>query len=942
MIEQPTLINISVNLFYFLSLIKALELNSSCAIMGYIFNIEVLLKTITIIDTFGFFFRSYYALPPLRNSEGFPTGLLTGFVNLIDSLHRDHQTDYIVFALDSKGKGFRNELFSLYKANRQPPPEDLVKQLPIAIEWIEKMGFANLSKDGFEADDVIATITNMAKVQGIRVRIVSHDKDLYQLIDDGKVVLVDTVKKIEVDAEACAEKFGVQPENFINYQAIVGDSSDNVPGVKGIGAKGAAALVNEFGTLENIYANIEQTGTPRIQKLLLESKESAFLSRELVTLREDVFEKCDIESFHFEDKNYLCCLLEEFERYDMKQALKKAQSAVKNGVMQAECAASPGMTQKTLGFEAITLDTKEKLDKAISSIDPTTIVAFDTETTGLDTKSAIMVGFSFCIDERRAYYVPIGHNYLGVGDQLSLDDAKEALKVLLRHKVVGQNLKFDLSLLYNYCGFEEITPFADTMLMAWLYDPESRVGLDALAKRYFGYEMKSFKGTVKSGEDFSSVDIAQATFYAAEDAWMTRLLYFSIQKTMESASSLQLLEEAKNVEYPFINLLIRMENRGIKVDQARLMRLQDRLSRSLESLTNEIHSLCGCDFNIRSTQQLGEVLFVRLGLKGGKKSKLGYSTNEAVLQSLKDTHPVIAKILLYREYQKLLSTYVEPLLRLAKENIQSRIHTSFLQTGTATGRLSSKDPNLQNIPVRSELGRSVREAFVAKEGYKLVSIDYSQIELRLLAHFSKDRALMEAFEKGEDIHMATAMKLFGEADAARKRNVAKSINFGLLYGMGSRKLSDELGITPSEAKEIIINYFASFPTVKSFLEGIQIRVKEQGYVETLLGRRRLFDYENANGMQRAAFMRESVNTVFQGSAADLIKLSMLKIDTMIQDEKLDAAMLLQIHDELLFEIEESQVEAISSRFVTCMEHILPLGVPLKCSISIGNHWGELK
>ncbi len=899
------------------------------------------MKTITIIDTFGFFFRSYYALPPLRNSEGFPTGLLTGFINLIDSLRRDHQTDYIVFALDSKGKGFRNELFGAYKANRQPPPEDLVKQLPIAIEWIEKMGFANLSKDGFEADDVIATLTSMAKAQGIRVRIVSHDKDLYQLIDDGRAVLVDTVKRREVDAEACAEKFGVKPEDFINYQAIVGDSSDNIPGVKGIGAKGAASLVNEFGTLENIYANISQAGTPRTQKLLLESKESAFLSRELVTLRNDIFDSCDIESFHFEDKNYLGCLTEEFERYEMKQALKKAQSAAKSGTVAAECA-TPAVTKDSLGFEAITLETKEKLDKVIAAIAPETIVAFDTETTGLDTKSAAMVGFSFCIDEKRAYYVPIGHNYLGVGDQLSLDDAKEALKALLRHKVVGQNLKFDLSLLYNYCGFEEITPFADTMLMAWLYDPESRVGLDALAKRYFDYEMKSFKETVKRGENFSSVDIAQATFYAAEDAWMTRLLYFSIQKAMELASSLQLLDVAKKVEYPFINLLIRMENRGIRVDQAKLVKLQDALSSSLESLTNEIYTLCGCDFNIRSTQQLGEVLFVRLGLKGGKKSKLGYSTNEAVLQSLKDAHPIIKKIQLYRENQKLLSTYVEPLLRLAKENKLSRIHTSFLQTGTATGRLSSKDPNLQNIPVRSALGRSVREAFVAKEGYKLVSIDYSQIELRLLAHFSKDRALMEAFEKGEDIHMATAVKLFGETKAASKRNFAKSINFGLLYGMGSRKLSDELGITPSEAKEIIQNYFASFPTVKSFLEGIQMRVKEQGYVETLLGRRRIFDYENANGMQRAAFMRESVNTVFQGSAADLIKLSMLKIDTMIQEEGLDAAMLLQIHDELLFEIEESQVENIGSRFVSCMEHILPLGVPLKCSISIGNHWGELK
>jgi DNA polymerase-1 len=411
---------------------------------------------------------------------------------------------------------------------------------------------------------------------------------------------------------------------------------------------------------------------------------------------------------------------------------------------------------------------------------------------------------------------------------------------------------------------------------------------------------------------------------------------------MELSSLAHLLKEAKDVEYPFINVLIRMERLGIKVDQGKLEKLQKTLSEDLQRLTSEIYTLSGSEFNIRSTQQLGVVLFQQIGLKGGKKTKTGYSTNEAVLQSLKGEHPIIEKILEYREYQKMLSTYVEPLLKLAQKDEKSRIYTSFIQTGTATGRLSSKDPNLQNIPVRSALGRSVREAFVAKEGYKLVSIDYSQIELRLLAHFSKDAALMEAFRNGTDIHMATAVKLFGEERAKEKRNFAKSVNFGLLYGMGPKKLSDELGITSSEAKEIISNYFASFPTVKNFLEGIQERVKIDGYVETLLRRRRIFDYENANGMQKAAFMRESVNTVFQGSAADLIKLSMNDIDSMIIDGSLDAHMLLQIHDELIFEIREEEVEKISERFVHVMENIWELEVPLVCSVSVGDSWGELK
>jgi DNA polymerase-1 len=903
------------------------------------------LKTITIIDTFGFFFRSYFALPPLRNSEGFPTGLLTGFVNLVDSLHRDHSTDYLVFALDAKGKTFRSDLYDAYKAHREAPPEDLIKQLPIAIEWIEQMGFANLSREGFEADDIIATVTKFAKAKGIKVRIVSHDKDLYQLIDDGVVVMYDSVKRKEVDEEACVEKFGVSPKDFINFQALLGDSSDNVPGVKGIGQKGASTLINKYHTLEAIYADIENAGTPRIQTLLLEGKTNAFLSRELVTMSEAVYEGLDIESFVFEDKNYLSCLSEEFERFEMKQALKKAQatqeerSAQNMPKPQTETQKAP---MQNLHFEAITLDSKEKLYAVIDALPADALVAFDTETTGLDTKVAKMVGFSFCTDAQKAYYVPIGHSYLGVETQVELQDALEGLQRLLTRKIIGQNLKFDFSLLINQYEFTDLKPFADTMIMAWLLDPGTKVGLDTLAKVFFKYEMKPFKATVKQGEDFSTVAIDDATFYAAEDAWMTFLLYGALKKKMELSSVGHLLKEAQTVEYPFISVLMRMERLGIKVDPKKFEALQKTLSQDLSALTGEIYALSGSEFNIKSTQQLGAVLFGQLGLKGGKKTKTGYSTNEAVLDSLLGEHPVIEKILQYREYQKILSTYVEPLLRLSKTDAHSRIYTSFVQTGTATGRLSSRDPNLQNIPVRSALGRSVREAFVAKEGYKLVSIDYSQIELRLLAHFSKDAALLEAFNRGVDIHLATAVKLFGEEQAKAKRSYAKSVNFGLLYGMGPKKLSDELGISSTEAKEIISNYFASFPTVKNFLEGIQERVKIDGYVETLLGRRRLFDYESANAMTKASFMRESVNTVFQGSAADLIKLSMNHIDTMIQEEGLDAFMLLQIHDELIFEVKEEKVEEVSKRFVHVMENITQLGVPLECSVSVGECWGELK
>jgi DNA polymerase-1 len=896
------------------------------------------LKTITIIDTFGFFFRSYFALPPLRNSEGFPTGLLTGFANLVDSLRREHSTDYLVFALDAKGDTFRNEIYPEYKANRDEAPEDLKKQLPVAIEWIEQMGFANLSREGYEADDVIATVTKFAKAKGLKVRIVSHDKDLYQMIEDGKVEMYDSVKRAVVNEQTCIDKFGVEPKDFVNFQAILGDSSDNVPGVKGIGKVGASKLINNYHTLEAIYDDIENCGTPRIQKLLLESKELAFLSRELVTMRTDVFADMDVESFVFEKKNYLSCLLEEFEQYEMKQAISKAKVG-----LEVDCEREVVTPPKpSLTFEAITLDSKEKLNAILEQIPSSAIVAFDTETTGLDTKSAKMVGFSFCFDKERAYYVPVAHSYLGVEAQVGLEDALQALAKLLTFNIVGQNLKFDLSLLYNQYEFEPITPYADTMILAWLSNPGSKVGLDVLAKQYFKYEMKPFKEMVKKGEDFSAVAISDATFYAAEDAWMTFLLYGAIKKKMELSSLTHLLKEAKEVEYPFMTVLMRMERLGIKVDEAKLLQLKERLSDDLATLTQEIYTLAGSEFNIKSTQQLGNVLFGTLGLQGGKKTKTGYSTNEAVLTSLKEAHEIIPKILEYREYQKILSTYVTPLLKLAKADENARIYTSFGQTGTATGRLSSRDPNLQNIPVRSTLGRSVREAFVAREGYKLVSIDYSQIELRLLAHFSQDAALLEAFKNGVDIHLATSTILFGQEQAQKKRSFAKSVNFGLLYGMGPKKLSEELGISQVEAKAIIKNYFDSFPTVKAFLSSIQEQVKEDGYVETLLKRRRIFDYESANGMQKAAFMRESVNTVFQGSAADLIKLSMNRIDSMIRQEELDVFMLLQIHDELIFEVKEDEVESITPRFVETMEKIFELDVPLACSVSVGDSWGELK
>ncbi len=886
------------------------------------------MKTLTIIDTFGFFFRNYYALPYLKSKDGFPTGLLTGFVNFIASINKEHGTDYLLFALDSKEKTLRCEIDPNYKANRPTPPEDLLKQLPVAVEWINKMGFKSIEVPGYEADDIIATIAEDAKKKGIKVQIVSSDKDLYQLIDDDKVLIYDPMKKIKINEEECIKKFGVKPSQIVDYLALVGDSSDNIPGVKGIGPKGARTLLKEFGSLENIYKNLDKIANKRTKKLLEESRENAFLSYKLASLYYNIVKDIDYSKFTFPKNNPILNIKDELKKYDMKTILQRASAAYEHEELKRKEAKE--------SFKPILLDTKEKLFEVIDKIPKDAVVAFDTETTSTTSRIAKIVGFSFCYDEKEAFYVPINHFYLGVGDQVEEEAAASAVKRLFSFKIVGQNLKYDYNILLQNFNFLPDVPEADTMVEAWLKDPSSSVGMDNLAKRYFDHEMVKFKDVVKKGDDFSSVDLNEACLYASEDAWMTLKLYNFFKVNLEE----DLQKEAKKVEYPFIMTLLSMENEGIGVSIEFLEYLLQKANKTLELLTKEIYKLAGSEFNINSTKQLGEILFEKLKLKKGKKTKTGYSTDEKVLLSLKDEHPIIEKILDYRESFKLRSTYIEPLLKLARMDKYNRIYTSFLQTGTATGRLSSKNPNLQNIPVRSELGREIREAFIAKEGYKLVSLDYSQIELRLLAHFSKDPALVKAFKEDKDIHLETAVKIFGKEKAHEKRNIAKSINFGLLYGMGSRKLAGEINVSQKEAKEYILSYFESFPTVKTYLESIVEYSKEHGYVKTLLGRKRYFDYNSANAFMKASFERESVNTVFQGSAADLIKLAMNKMYNILL--KSSNAMLLQIHDELIFEVKDDEVESFSKLAKETMEDIYPLNVPMKCSVNIGDNWGELK
>ncbi|MDR2341590.1 MAG: DNA polymerase I, partial [Campylobacteraceae bacterium] len=804
------------------------------------------MKTITIIDTFGFFFRSYYALPNLKNSKGEPTGLLMGLVNFIRSIEKDYPSDYILFALDSKGRTFRHDIDKNYKANRVEPPEDFKKQLPVAIKWIGKMGFAEYSKEGYEADDVIASMVKFAKNNDLKARIVTHDKDLYQLIDDGKVVIYEPSKKIEIDKKGCIDKFGLPPCKIRDYLALTGDTSDNIPGVKGIGAVGAKKLLDEFGDIENVYKNLDKIRNDRIKELLKEGRQRAFMSLKLTALDDslDVYQK--LENFKFPINEPLFAIKDELLENNMHSVLNRI---------------SVKANKEVLSFEAVLLDTKEKLFKVIEKIPSNILLAFDTETDSLDSRNANIVGFSFCFEENRAYYVPIAHYYLGVGEQVSKNDAKEALSLLFTHKIIGQNIKFDMNIVSNNFNLD-MDIYADTMIMAWLLDSEYSVGMDSLAKRLLNYTTIKFSDVVQKKSTFANLDIKTACGYSAEDAWVTLKLFHKLKELLEP----KLLEIARNVEFLFIEVLRDMENEGIKVDTDYLKALLVKSENAVSELTKNIYSLCGREFNINSPQQMGNVLFEYLGLKSSKKTKIGYSTDENVLNELISEHPVIEKILEYRELYKLKSTYIEPLLKLGLSDNNKRVHTSFLQTGTSTGRLSSKEPNLQNIPVRTELGKEVRAAFIAKDGFKLVGIDYSQIELRLLAHFSLDKALVNAFMNDKDIHFETAVKLFGE-NAKNMRNVAKSINFGLLYGMGARKLAQTINVSQAEAKGYIESYFASFPTVKTYLASIEEEARKNGFIHTILGRRRNFDFTSASALQIANYSREAINAVFQGSAA---------------------------------------------------------------------------
>ncbi|PAF51690.1 DNA polymerase I [Helicobacter sp. 13S00401-1] len=900
------------------------------------------MKKIILIDTFGFFFKSYYAIPKLVNKDGFPTGLLTGFANLLSSIFKDEES-YTIFALESKTKLLRKEFFPEYKANRKDAPEDLKMQLGVALEWVTKMDLNLARVEGYEADDVIASLATSYAKSGHKVEIVSSDKDLYQLIDSN-IYLYDPTKKIDIHEKECLEKFKVHPSEFITYQSIVGDSSDNIPGIKGIGPTGALKILEKFKSLEELYActDLESIFGKRMASLITEGKELAFTSRKLVTLDKNLNLTLDLKPTH----NPLLKIKDELVKYDLKKVLQnidktqnptkdssKAQSTSLFGEssFEKELPRSQVASDFILKTKLI-LDEDELLSK-LSSIPKDTPIGFDIETTGLNVREDILVGFSFATSDV-GYYVPCKHSYINAPTQISKETLLKALNIIFSHPLIGHNLKFDLQVIESNFNLSYKGVIQDSMILAWLIDPSGYVGLDACMKRYFNHDMIKFDSLFNKKskyKDFSNIEVEDASLYAGEDALATLKLFNKLKDLIEKP----LLDLAYSLEFPFIKTIMSMEKLGIHINKPYFQKLLNELNEKLASLTEKIHALSPVPFNINSTKQLGEVLYERLGLQSSKKTKTGFSTDETSLKALLGKHQMIPYLLEYRELTKITSTYLEPFLN----SEGSIIHTQFIQTGTSTGRLASKNPNLQNIPVKTELGLKVREGFVASSKEKvLLSLDYSQIELRLLAHFSQDPSLVHAFLEGKDIHLQSASLIFGDEQAMDKRYIAKTINFGLIYGMGARKLAASLGITQAQAKSYIESYFAKFPTVKNYLNNLKEEILEKGYTYTLLGRKRYFDFHHANDFERANFLREGVNALFQGSAADLIKLSMNKI----MESNIKASMLLQIHDELVFEVDRDDAKEVAKSLQDIMTNIYKLKVPLLCNTSIGNTLAELK
>jgi DNA polymerase I len=886
-------------------------------------------KTLYLIDGTAYIYRAYHAIRSLSNSKGLPTNAVFGFTRMVMKLMEERSPEYVAMFFDAKGPTFRHEMYDAYKANRPPAPEDMVMQLPYIKKISAGFNLPVFELPGFEADDLIGTIAIQAEQAGFNVVMVTGDKDFMQLVSD-KITIWDPMKDKRIDCETIRAEFGIEPRQFIDVLGLAGDTADNVPGVPGVGPKTAIALVKTHRNMERLYEEIDTITKKKQKEKLLLFKDQALLSRQLVTIDTQAPVRFEADQCRVEapDRSRLARLFKELEFRQLQQAFPEVTDH----------------SQKS--YTAIT-DT-EALSVLIRKLESAPQFALDTETTSKDPMLAELVGFSFALTPHEAFYIPCAHEYEGVPEQLSLSQVLERLKPVLGNpevKKIGQNIKYDWMVLSRH-GVQLAGVAFDTMLASYLLNPTKRahnldqIALDFLNHKTITYEEVAGKG--KSAKGFKAVDLEKAVPYACEDADLTLMARDVLQPELEKLSLTDLMQQ---VEMPLVPVLMGMEMQGVCVDTSRLRDLSAAFEQELESLEQKVYALAGEEFNLRSPQQLGYILFEKMELPVQKKTrkKTGYSTDVNVLTALAAQHELPALVLRHRTLAKLKSTYADALLAMIHPQT-GRIHTSFNQTVAATGRLSSSEPNLQNIPVRTDEGRMIRSAFVPRKGWHFLSADYSQIELRILAHCSDDAILIEAFQKDEDIHTRTASEVFQTFPTmidAELRRQAKAINFGIIYGMGPFSLSKELGVSLKMARTYIESYFRRYSGVKAFINQSIESARDTGRSSTLLGRIRMLpEINSSNGNVRGFAERIAVNTPIQGTAADLIKLAMIKVDEKLKRQKMRSAMLLSVHDEIIFEVPPDELQEMEQLVCTVMEGVWALKVPLKVNVALGTNWAE--
>ncbi len=922
-------------------------------------------KHLYLIDGSSFIFRAYHAIRPLNRPDGTPVNAVSGFCNMLFKLLRDlddaERPSHLAVIFDAGKKTFRNDIYPEYKAHRPPAPEDLVPQFSIIRDAVVAFNLPSIDSDGYEADDIIATYATQAEKQGNKVTIISTDKDLMQLVSDN-VTMFDTMKNRHIGIEEVKEKFGLGPEKVTEIQALAGDSADNIPGVPGIGVKTAALLLSEFGDLDTLLARAGEIKQNKRRETLLENADMARTGLKLVTLDRDVPGLPSIDEFKLNDID-ADKVLPFLEEQNFKSLTKRILTHLGPEISAEFAPIENDPAPKEVRYETVT--TTDALKKWLKKSEDARQVTIDTETTSVNAMAAKLVGISMSIVSGEACYIPLQHvnhsdapvdllsepSDAPAPDQIPIDEALDLLKPLLSNPAVlkiGQNIKYDALVLKKYDV--DITPFDDTMLISYVLDAGvNKHGMDELSKVHLDVEPIPFKeiaGTGKKQLTFDKIDIEKATEYAAEDADITGRLHRLLKPRLVQEKMLNVYE---TLERPLVPVLVDMEYNGIKVDKAMLSRLSNEFAVRLSELEKEIHDLAGHPFNIASPKQLGEVLFNEMGIPGGKKSKTGaYSTGADILEGLAaEGHKLPEKVLEWRALAKLKSTYTDSLQNEINEKT-GRIHTSYSLAATTTGRLSSNDPNLQNIPIRSEEGRKIRNAFVPEKGYKLLAADYSQIELRLLAHIADLDSLKQAFKDGIDIHAMTASEVFGvpiEGMDPTIRRQAKAINFGIIYGISSFGLARQIGVSRSEAKTFIDRYFERFPGIRHYMEDTKEFCRNKGYVETIFGRKiHVGSINEKNGMHRAVGERAAINAPIQGSAADVIRRAMIKMPEVFSDEKLNAKMLLQVHDELVFEVPEEEMEKTIPIVKSVMESAalpaLEISVPLTVDCGVGDNWNE--